>query len=98
MWIWYRYCLKTMNLRGLNQLWRIGRLRFWEEVTRGFFDTGLKHGGIWHLWGHSWEIEEYNPWGELRKVLDIVSRRQDVIYLTNGEVVKAMFWSIQKSG
>ncbi len=44
-------------------------------------DFALKSGGIFHLWGHSWEIEEYQGWKilenffmEINGVLDKDSR------------------------
>lgn len=88
MWVWHRHCLKTRNSYGLRELWRMGTRRSWSQVACGFFEAVLRQGGIWHLWGHSWEIEEHDLWDDLREVLETVSRRQGVMYLTNGEVVQ----------
>lgn len=90
MWIWYRHCLKTQNWFGLRKLFNMGFQKSWRQIAYAFFEIVLKEGGIWHLWGHSWEIEEHNLWDELRKVFEVVSRRSDVMYLTNGELVQMM--------
>jgi hypothetical protein len=60
----------------------------WRELACGLFEHVLERGGVWHLWGHSWEIEERSMWDEVGAVLDAVSGREGVDYLTNGEVVR----------
>jgi len=46
--------------------------------------------GVWHLWGHSCEIERYRMWKQLEEVLRYVSGRSDVRYLTNGQLVNEL--------
>lgn len=60
----------------------------WVTLAMTLFDNVVARGGVWHLWGHSWELEEYGLWDELRRILEFVSHRIDVQYLTNGELVK----------
>jgi hypothetical protein len=48
----------------------------------------LKDGGVWHLYGHSWAIDDENLWDDLRELLDYVSGREGVIYPVNKEVLK----------
>ena len=71
---------------------RVISLRFlldWEARTKIMFDLALAKGGIWHLWGHSWEIEKLNGWNKLDRVLNHVSKREGVLYLSNGETLKS---------
>ena len=58
--------------------------RDWVELAKLLFDSVLRDGGIWHLYGHSWEINEMGLWQKLQEVLDYVSERPDVDYVTNG--------------
>lgn len=58
----------------------------WEYLAMDLFDYDLKNNGTFHLWGHSWEIEQFNAWSKLEKVLDYVSRRNNVLYLSNSEM------------
>jgi len=51
------------------------------------FDDVMKYGGIWHLYGHSWEIENLGLWKQVSNLLDYVCKRRDVMYATNGHVV-----------
>lgn len=32
----------------------------------------IRQGGVFHLWGHSWEIEEYELWGALERILQVM--------------------------
>jgi peptidoglycan/xylan/chitin deacetylase (PgdA/CDA1 family) len=45
----------------------------WDQIAIYTLNFVIEHGGIWHLWGHSWEIEENNNWERLEKVLRITS-------------------------
>jgi peptidoglycan-N-acetylglucosamine deacetylase len=63
------------------------RLGSWLELGKRLFDGVLENGGIWHLHGHSWEIDRLGLWEELREMLDYVCRRKGVSYVTNCELV-----------
>jgi peptidoglycan/xylan/chitin deacetylase (PgdA/CDA1 family) len=39
-------------------------------------------GGYFHLWGHSWEVDEYNLWNELHRLLGRL-REFNARYVTN---------------
>lgn len=47
-------------------------------------------GGVFHLWGHSWEIEQYGLWGELEIVLKMLAFNQNISYLNNTECWKVI--------
>ena len=73
-------------------IWRINRISIrslidWEIRAKSLFDLALEQGGIFHLWGHGTELEEKNEWGKLESVLDYVSNKEGVKYMTNGEVI-----------
>jgi peptidoglycan-N-acetylglucosamine deacetylase len=60
----------------------------WVALAKILFDSVLRDGGLWHIYGHSWEVEEYDLWDDLREVLAYVSNRSGVLYLGNGEIAK----------
>lgn len=39
------------------------------DVLRVLLDRAVAAGGVFHLWGHSWELEEHDLWGELESFL-----------------------------
>ena len=58
----------------------------WELRAKYLFDLSVKKGGIFHIWGHSWEFEKKGEWGKLERVLDYISNNENVIYATNGQI------------
>jgi peptidoglycan/xylan/chitin deacetylase (PgdA/CDA1 family) len=68
---------------GLSAAWLLG----WDRLAMAVFDDMAAHGGTFHLWGHSWEIEQNGDWERLERVLAYISGRADVEYVTNGELV-----------
>jgi peptidoglycan-N-acetylglucosamine deacetylase len=65
----------------------LGRLRGaanWVELGKRLFDRVLAEGGVWHLFGHSWEIEQRGLWAGLEELTRYVSGRPEVRYVSNG--------------
>lgn len=62
----------------------------WTDLAMALFDSVLERGGIWHLYGHSWEIQALNLWRDLEEILDYVRGREGVLYVSNGEVVELL--------
>jgi peptidoglycan/xylan/chitin deacetylase (PgdA/CDA1 family) len=76
---------------GLANLSRLGN---WLELAKGIFDSVLENGGIWHLYGHSQEIEELRLWKDLEEILDYVGNRKGVTYVPNRELIRLFPQSI----
>lgn len=85
-----RHEIITRNWHGLREFLAMGLRKSWVKLSCDFFNRVLITGGVWHLWGHSWEIEEHHLWDDLRVVLDTVAHREEVSYLTNSEVIQNM--------
>lgn len=61
--------------------------RHWDDLAIDMFECVLKDGGVFHLWGHSWEIENHKDWNRLERVFQYISNKVGVQYLTNGELI-----------
>jgi peptidoglycan-N-acetylglucosamine deacetylase len=59
--------------------------RNWDLLGRRMFEEVRSIGGVFHLWGHSWEIDANDDWQRLRSVLDELSDK-DAVFVTNGEL------------
>lgn len=59
----------------------------WDILAIDVFKTVMQIGGIFHLWGHSWEVDKNNDWQRLERVLEYISNRQNVDYLQNKDLV-----------
>lgn len=63
----------------------------WFNLARATFDSVCENGGIWHLWGHCFEIEKYNMWQDLEKIFEYVANQKKVLYLTNSQVLEKIY-------
>ena len=80
---------KCRDLAGIRRYVKEYLLcKSWVEVGKKLFNEVLRRGGIWHLYGHSWELEEFELWGELEEMLDYVANRPGVIYASNSRVLE----------
>jgi hypothetical protein len=61
----------------------------WNQVAIETLDFIIKSGGIWHLWGHSWEIDENNDWKKLEDIFcEISTVSKEVLKVNNSQLLK----------
>lgn len=72
---------------GWKYFTQLQQMDSWVAMAKTLFDSVMQRGGVFHLYGHSWEIDELDLWGELGVVLDHVSDRDGVLYLSNSEIL-----------
>lgn len=86
-----RNSVRALNVRRFYDysvnLWKSSD---WVMLGRLLFDRVLQHGGVWHLYGHSWEIDELSLWDDLKCLLEYVSGRSGVLYLHNGDLLRCL--------
>jgi peptidoglycan/xylan/chitin deacetylase (PgdA/CDA1 family) len=89
----FTYLKNVARARSLESLQsclvQMPRLGNWLELGKRLFDAVLENGGIWHLYGHSWEIEKLGLWDDLCEILDYVGGRVGVSYVPNCALVPA---------
>jgi len=66
----------------------------WLDLGKKMFDRVLETGGVWHLYGHPWEIARLNLWQELEEMFSYISGRSGVRYATNGQLLRFMTSSV----
>jgi len=81
--------LKILTISRFHLIEFIKNLN-WEYLAKKTFDQVEKHGGVYHLWGHSWVIEKGNEWEKIERVLSYISRKINVKYWTNYDIFKAI--------
>ncbi len=82
--------LSAFRIWGRNRL-TLKSLVDWEARAKEMFDLRLETGGIYHLWGHSSEIQLNGEWEKLENVLKYISGREGVSYLTNRECIQDLY-------
>jgi L-malate glycosyltransferase len=61
--------------------------RDWPALARDLFLQTLKSGGVFHLWGHSWEVEETQQWQRLEDFLKFATAHLKTSRcVTNGDL------------
>lgn len=89
----FRHTVRTCNFAGMWELLQVGVSSSWMQIAHHYFQKILKEGGVFHIWGHSWEIEKDGLWKDLGDILEAISGRSDVEYVTNGQLVKRCYGS-----
>jgi peptidoglycan/xylan/chitin deacetylase (PgdA/CDA1 family) len=84
---WLLHCVRTAHPAGLPTVLMLPRGAGWVELGIRLFERVRDRGGVWHLWGHSWEVDELDLWDELRRLLAAVSGHADVSYLPNSAAI-----------
>jgi len=62
-------CAKRLAPRNMINFILHARSRNWTEAAHSMLQLVAQRGGVFHLWGHSWEIEEQEQWPQLESVL-----------------------------
>ena len=47
----------------------------WHDMAKQWFDFALQKGGVYHLFGHSWEIDKFSDWSKLEVLFEYVSKK-----------------------
>lgn len=75
----------------LNNLLRYLRCRDadWVATTAAVLREFLAQGGVFHLWGHSWEIGARNEWENLDRVFALLEQcKREVVFLKNSALAE----------
>lgn len=80
---------KRGNLSGLARYFsKYARCKNWVDMGKAMFDDVIREGGVWHIYGHSWELEEFGLWDQLQEMFSYVANRPGVIYATNSKALE----------
>jgi len=82
---------RARKMEGLQVfLTHMTSLNNWLELGKRLFDSVLQNGGMWHMYGHSYEIEKLGLWRDLEEMLDYVGNRKGVMYVPNCELIRLL--------
>jgi len=66
----------------------ISRFMRWIDIAKFLFDLACEHSGVFHLYGHSWELEAQGQWDMLVELFRYMKRKKGVTYVTNGGLLE----------
>jgi peptidoglycan/xylan/chitin deacetylase (PgdA/CDA1 family) len=73
-----------------HRLWS----RNWYDYALANLDYALATGGIWHIWGHAFEIDDQNEWEYLERIfsnIQMLKRAGRVITCVNTLSIKNLY-------
>lgn len=78
---------RRFAVRNLHMYLLAGAKTNWLQLAESLARRVMQSGGVFHLWGHSWEIEQTGQWQELEDVLRMISSvMRDATRLSNGQL------------
>ncbi|MBV8448199.1 MAG: polysaccharide deacetylase family protein [Hyphomicrobiales bacterium] len=84
------FARNAIKRAAFESLWRFvahGRSTDWPTLAASLLQRALKCGGVFHLWGHSWELEGTGQWQRLDAVLRFMAAcKGDAPTYTNGQI------------
>ncbi len=78
---------RVLTLVNFNPIAFMRTFRHWDILATKLFDQIEKQGGVFHIWGHSWEVDKNGDWERLEKVFQHIGNKKEVSYKTNGGLV-----------
>lgn len=85
------HLIKELNIEILKDYLLFERgMSDLKSLTARWLEKIVCDGGILHIWGHSWEIEEMGLWEDLEVIISYISQFKDIVHLTNGEIILRM--------
>jgi len=80
-------CAKRFKPRNLQRVIESRASKDWASLAIRLLERASKCGGVFHLWGHSWEIEETCQWQNLERVFAAMERhKRNGICVSNFEM------------
>jgi peptidoglycan/xylan/chitin deacetylase (PgdA/CDA1 family) len=55
----------------------------WVATAASVLEHVLKRGGVFHFWGHSWEVDQMGQWQNLERVFAILAQSKGHAVFTN---------------
>jgi peptidoglycan-N-acetylglucosamine deacetylase len=82
-----RNIISRRKLKNVRTYLQVATLKSWTSQARFLLSRAHRYGGLFHLWGHAWEIEQQGLWCQLEEVCRAAAAyRPYGTYATNGEL------------
>jgi peptidoglycan-N-acetylglucosamine deacetylase len=88
-----RHALLEKNLRGAWNYFQVFKgSTVWQSHFLSALDHVELHGGIAHLYLHSWEIDNANEWQALESIFQSIHERKSLSKVSNGSLFE--MWKV----
>jgi peptidoglycan/xylan/chitin deacetylase (PgdA/CDA1 family) len=87
---YWKNCAKRLKTANIRHAIGVGANRDWASIAISMLERAAESGGVFHLWGHSWEVEETGQWQALERVFAAMEqRKRNGICVTNFELCES---------
>ena len=91
-WWFTHYMLHSLASRDIKLFNFVLRrnlvFKSWDRIAIETLNFVVENGGIWHLWGHSWEIGNNNDWGRLEGIFQMMrSLSKEIKRMDNSQLL-----------
>jgi peptidoglycan-N-acetylglucosamine deacetylase len=83
-----KHLLKRKKIGNLLQWLQMNREKDIERMAEKYMTLVIEQKGCFHLWGHSWEIENQQLWKKFELVCKRIANINGVHYIENKELIK----------
>jgi peptidoglycan-N-acetylglucosamine deacetylase len=87
------FCRNAIKRAAFGNLWRYivyGRSSDWPALAGSLLSRAIEGGGVFHLWGHSWELQQTGQWQRLDGVFGTISElARHALLMTNGQICRS---------
>lgn len=83
-----KHLLKRFKFRSIGLFFQSGLNADLFHLIEFYLEYILKNGGCFHLWGHSWEIDDHDLWEGLERILKLISGIPEFDYVVNRDLTK----------
>lgn len=73
---------RVLSTRGV---WCIITGGSWIRIAKQIFNK-TPNSGVFHIFGHSWEIAKNNEWNKIEQLFEYITSRRDFVSLNNSEL------------
>lgn len=92
------FARNAIKRKALMNLWRYivhGCPAEWPRLAESLLCQAITRGGVFHLWGHSWELQDFGQWQRLEGVLSFMGGLTRLApAITNGQLCRLSARSI----
>lgn len=82
----FKHLVKRGRLRNLKLWFGAGFTDDTFRLVDHYLEFISEQGGCLHLWGHSWEIDQYQYWDKLERIFSAISHLPAFTYVENREL------------
>jgi peptidoglycan/xylan/chitin deacetylase (PgdA/CDA1 family) len=87
--IYVKNAIKRKSWKSLSRYLSLGAPADLERLVERLLKNVIQNGGVFHIWGHSWEIERFDEWERLERVLKLVGQfKNEASLATNVELCR----------